>query len=56
MSPSNVTESTKTDEESFAVHFAAGILAETVACLVYVPVDVIKERLQIQQNKSIFPK
>lgn len=53
LSPSNAMESTTTDEESFAVHFAAGILAETVACLIYVPVDVIKERLQIQQNKDL---
>jgi len=29
-------------------HFASGILAEAVACVVYVPVDVVKERLQVQ--------
>lgn len=40
------------NEESFVVHFAAGILAETVACIIYVPVDVIKERLQIQHRKD----
>ena len=38
----------KNNEENFVVHFMAGILAETVACLIYVPVDVIKERLQTQ--------
>lgn len=34
----------------FAVHFGAGMLAETIACIIYVPVDVIKERLQVQTN------
>jgi hypothetical protein len=32
----------------FAIHFSSGIIAEAVACVVYVPVDVIKERLQVQ--------
>jgi len=43
------------NDESFVVHFASGMLAETIACIVYVPVDVIKERLQVQhqqKNKS----
>jgi len=34
----------------FAIHFVSGMLAETFACIVYVPVDVIKERLQVQIN------
>lgn len=34
--------------DSFAVHFASGMLAESVACIIYVPVDVIKERMQVQ--------
>jgi hypothetical protein len=34
----------------FAIHFASGMLAETLACIIYVPVDVIKERLQVQRN------
>lgn len=38
--------------ESFIVHFASGMLAETIACIVYVPVDVIKERLQVQQQQQ----
>jgi hypothetical protein len=37
---------------SFSVYFASGMLAETIACLVYVPVDVIKERLQVQALQS----
>mmetsp|Transcript_33868 Transcript_33868/g.36550 ORF Transcript_33868/g.36550 Transcript_33868/m.36550 type:complete len:327 (-) Transcript_33868:98-1078(-) len=40
------------NEESSVVHFMSGILAETVACVVYVPVDVIKERLQIQYTRK----
>ena len=38
----------KSDSKEFTIHFASGMLAETCACLVYVPVDVIKERLQVQ--------
>ena len=36
--------------ESFGIHFTCGISAEAIACLIYVPVDVIKERLQVQYN------
>ncbi len=32
----------------FVIHFSSGMLAETFACIIYVPVDVIKERLQVQ--------
>ena len=37
LSASNSNNSSKNNEETFAVHFAAGILAEAVACLIYVP-------------------
>ena len=40
------------NDESFIVHFASGMLAETIACIVYVPVDVIKERLQVLSAAS----
>eukprot|EP00980_Cylindrotheca_fusiformis_P006762 scaffold1413_cov117-Cylindrotheca_fusiformis.AAC.2 len=36
------------NSSNFAIHFASGMLAESVACIIYVPVDVIKERLQVQ--------
>lgn len=36
----------------FLVHFSAGMIAETVACIIYVPVDVIKERLQVQHASA----
>lgn len=32
---------------SFTTHFLAGLAAEAVACSIYVPVDVVKERLQV---------
>ena len=48
----NQAKNGQKNDESFVVHFTAGILAETVACVIYVPVDVIKERLQIQNAKD----
>jgi hypothetical protein len=35
-----------------AIHFCSGMLAETLACIIYVPVDVIKERLQVQHSTT----
>lgn len=32
----------------FLVYFSSGILAEAASCVVFVPVDVLKERLQVQ--------
>ncbi|CAM9597663.1 unnamed protein product [Pylaiella littoralis] len=34
-------------------HLTAGMLAEIVCCVVYVPVDVVKERLQVQRPSRI---
>ena len=34
----------------FAVHFSSGMIAEAIACVVYVPVDVVKERLQVSNS------
>ena len=31
-------------------HFLAGMIAEAVCCAVFVPIDVVKERLQIQEQ------
>ena len=36
------------DGDSFGVHFASGIIAEIVSCALFVPTDVIKERMQVQ--------
>lgn len=38
------------DDTSFAVHFAGGMLAEAIACIIYVPVDVLKERMQVSNT------
>jgi hypothetical protein len=40
----------------WAVHLTSGMLAETIACIVYVPVDVVKERMQVQQQQSLETK
>ncbi len=32
----------------FAISMTAGMIAETLSCLIFVPVDVIKERMQVQ--------
>jgi hypothetical protein len=34
----------------FLAHFASGLIAEAAACILWVPVDVVKERLQVQQQ------
>eukprot|EP00970_Alexandrium_tamarense_P011326 scaffold2449_cov188-Alexandrium_tamarense.AAC.24 len=44
------TKPVLTSGQEFLVHFASGVLAEAVACIIYVPVDVIKERMQVQQR------
>jgi hypothetical protein len=33
----------------FFVHFASGMIAESICCVLYVPVDVVKERMQVQR-------
>jgi hypothetical protein len=33
-------------------HFLSGFIAETVSCVFWVPIDVIKERLQVQSHKG----
>lgn len=32
----------------FLIHFISGMTAETLSCILYVPVDVVKERMQVQ--------
>lgn len=38
----------------FLKYFISGICAETVACLIYVPVDIIKERRQVQTKVKTY--
>ena len=35
-------------ETTFIADFSAGFIAETVACILFVPIDLVKERLQVQ--------
>mgnify|MGYP001020664140 CR=1 FL=1 len=35
-------------------YLAGGMFAETIACIIFVPVDVIKERRQVQANLGTF--
>lgn len=36
------TSITDNNDTDFVIHFTAGMIAETIACIIYVPVDVIK--------------
>jgi len=45
-------ETSLSQGQEFAVHFSAGMMAESVACIIYVPVDIVKERIQVQQTAS----
>jgi hypothetical protein len=38
----------------FLIYFISGMFAETISCIVYVPVDVIKERRQVQSTVKYF--
>ncbi|MES1914857.1 MAG: hypothetical protein MHM6MM_006885 [Cercozoa sp. M6MM] len=40
---------------TFAQHFASGLAAEAVSCVFWVPIDVIKERLQTQRSVRKLP-
>jgi Mitochondrial carrier protein len=40
------------DMSDFVIHFGSGMLAEAVSCIVFVPVDVVKERLQVQHGTT----
>ena len=35
---------------NFLVYLCSGLIAEAVSCIFFVPIDVIKERLQVQSN------
>lgn len=52
---SAVDRPTLSHGQEFAVHFMSGMLAEALACVVYVPVDVVKERMQVQQKVTAVP-
>jgi hypothetical protein len=53
---SSSNKPTLTQGQEFAVHFSSGMLAEAVTCIIYVPVDVVKERMQVQCRESLTSK
>ena len=38
----------------FLTHFIGGLFAETVSCIFWVPIDIIKERRQVQANLNSY--
>ncbi|KAL3930535.1 MAG: hypothetical protein SGBAC_011719 [Bacillariaceae sp.] len=44
---------TMIEKDSFAIYLASGMLAEAIACIIYVPVDVVKERMQVQSSSAL---
>mmetsp|Transcript_19477 Transcript_19477/g.40774 ORF Transcript_19477/g.40774 Transcript_19477/m.40774 type:complete len:369 (+) Transcript_19477:143-1249(+) len=49
----NVTKPSLSQGQEFMIHFASGMLAEALACIIYVPVDVVKERMQVQRLSNL---
>jgi hypothetical protein len=41
-------------DSEFLIYFLGGMFAETISCLIFVPVDVIKERMQVQSSLKTF--
>jgi hypothetical protein len=41
-------------KSGFLIDFYSGFLAECVSCMLWVPIDVVKERLQIQNELKIY--
>lgn len=54
LSKSKLTQSNVFGNNQFLVYFWSGIAAETVSCVFFVPIDVIKERLQVQENLKLY--
>ena len=40
-------------QSPFLTYFCSGIIAEAASCIIFVPVDVVKERLQVQIGRSV---
>lgn len=50
----NTLEYKYLQEHPFISYFCGGMFAETISCLIFVPVDVIKERRQVQSNLGTY--
>lgn len=35
-------------------YFISGLMAETVSCLFWLPIDVVKERMQVQRELGLY--
>lgn len=44
-----LTKTSNTNKD-YLIHFCSGMFAELIACIIFVPVDIIRERRQIQVN------
>ena len=44
------TSSSFLRQNDFVAHFLSGMIAEALSCVLWVPIDVVKERLQIQEK------
>jgi len=42
------------NDSPFLAYLAGGLIAETCACVIFVPIDVVKERLQVQSNLKLY--
>ena len=47
------TASSFLGRNEFVAHFLAGMIAEAFSCVLWVPIDVVKERLQIQEKGGV---
>lgn len=46
----NLLSSGTFKDHDFISHFAGGMFAETISCILWVPIDIIRERRQVQSN------
>ncbi|SOV10133.1 mitochondrial carrier protein,putative [Plasmodium gaboni] len=45
-------KSNKSDDLNFISYFSLAFLSEAISCIFFVPIDVIKERLQLKEHKK----
>ena len=42
------------EEHQALCYFISGFMAEAVSCVFWLPIDVVKERMQVQTNLKIY--
>ena len=50
----NTLQFTYLQQHPFISYLLGGIFAEIIACMIFVPVDIIKERRQVQSNLKVY--